>query len=66
MRTLKEAEITINGRQLSQTQAGALRLALQFARQDLLRMPGDDIFAVGLRAKVDDMLALIDETKVEI
>jgi len=63
-RRLKEAEITINGRQLTQTESGALRVALQFARRDLQAAP-KDLLAAGLLERVDDMLGMIDETEVQ-
>ena len=62
-RQLAEAEITINGRKLTQTESGALRVALQFARRDLQAAP-KDLLAAGLLGRVDDMLAWIDETEV--
>ena len=62
---LNEAEITINGRTLTHTQSGALRVALQFARRDLEDAP-NDLIAVGVRQRVDDLLAMIDETEVRI
>jgi hypothetical protein len=65
MRQLKEADITINGKQLSQTQSGALRVALQFARRDLQVAP-KDILTAGLLDNVDRMLAWIDETEVTL
>jgi hypothetical protein len=65
MRQLKEADVTINGKQLSQTQSGALRVALQFARRDLQAAP-KDILTAGLLDNVDRMLAWIDETEVAL
>jgi hypothetical protein len=64
-KTLPEAEITINGRKLTQTQARTFRLALQFARRDLGEAP-KDILSAGLLEGVDGMLQLIDETEVTI
>ena len=60
---LKEAEITINGRRLTQTESGALRVALQFARRDLQAAP-KDLLAAGLLERVDGLLRAIDETDV--
>lgn len=65
MRQLKEADITINGRGLTQTEAGALRVALQFARSDLEKLP-NDLFAVGILGRIDDMLKLIDDTEIAL
>lgn len=65
MRHLNEASITINGRALSQTQAGALRVALMFARRDMEAAP-NDLLAAGLLSNVDAMLALIDDTEVAL
>jgi hypothetical protein len=64
-RQLAEAEITINGRKLTQTESGALRVALQFARRDLQAAP-KDLLAAGLLGRVDDMLALIDATEITL
>lgn len=64
-RYLKEAEITINGRRLSHTESGALRVALQFARRDLQAAP-KDLLAAGLLERVDGMLQMIDETEVTL
>lgn len=65
VRIVPEAAITINGRPLSQTEAGALRVALQFARRDLEAAP-NDLLAAGIREAVDNMLAMIDSTEVEL
>jgi hypothetical protein len=65
MKRLPEASITINGRKLTQTQSGALRTALQFARADMQKAP-DDLLAAGLLANIDRMLAMIDETEVAL
>ena len=65
MPRLKEAEITINGKCLTQTESGALRVALQFARRDMQAAP-NDLLAAGLLEKVDGMLKMIDETEVTI
>ena len=64
-RLLAEPAITINGRALTHTQAGALRVALQFARRDLEAAP-KDLIAVGVKQRVDDILQMIDETEVTI
>jgi hypothetical protein len=64
-RQLREAEITINGRTLTQTESGALRVALQFARRDLQAAP-KDILAAGLLERVDGMLQMIDDTDVTL
>ncbi|WP_024516946.1 hypothetical protein [Bradyrhizobium sp. Tv2a-2] len=64
-RGIIEADITINGRKLSQTQSGALRVALQFARRDLQVAP-KDILTAGLLQNVDGMLQMIDETEVSL
>ncbi len=65
MKSLKEADITINGRALSQTQAGALRVALMFARRDMEAAP-NDLLAAGLLSNVDAMLSMIDDTQVTL
>lgn len=62
---MPEAEVTINGKRLSNEQAGALRVALQFARRDFEAAP-NDLLAAGLLSRVDDMLKLIDETEVRL
>ncbi|SHG87150.1 hypothetical protein [Bradyrhizobium erythrophlei] len=64
-RQLNEAEITINGKRLTQTESGALRVALQFARRDLQAAP-KDLLAAGLLDRVDGMLQMIDETEVTL
>ena len=65
MSRMPEAEVTINGKRLSNEQAGALRVALQFARRDFEAAP-NDLLAAGLLSRVDDMLKLIDETEVRL
>jgi hypothetical protein len=65
MRKLREADITINGRVLTQTEAGALRVALQFARRDMQMAP-NDLLAAGLLANIDEMLAMIDRTEIAL
>jgi len=64
-RQMPEAEIIINGRKLTQTESGALRVALQFARHDLQAAP-KDLLAAGLLDKVDGMLEMIDQTEVTL
>lgn len=65
MKELPEASITINGRPLSNLEARTFRLALQFARRDMEAAP-NDLLAAGLLKRVDDMLALIDDTEVTL
>lgn len=64
-KTLPEAAITINGTPLSQTQAGSVRVALQFARRDLELAPAD-LLSAGIKQNVDDVLAMIDDTPVQL
>lgn len=65
MRQLKEADITINGRSLSQAQSRHLRNALQFARRDMECLPNDLVAAVMLDG-INRLLELIDETEITL
>jgi hypothetical protein len=65
LRQLREADISINGQALSQAQSATLRVALISAQVDFRKL-GPDITTAGHVLRIDEILGMIGNTKVEV